>query len=304
MTQSISIKDINLDQSPKVRHEVNTSVVDEYAHRYEDGETLPPIHVFWVNGELKYLLADGAHRCFAKVQIGASEIEAEIHEGGYIEALAYALTANSKHGLPRSNADKRACIRLALKQWPEKSNLSLAQMCDVDDKTVGSVRSEMEAAKAIEPAPVRVSSSGRTVSATREERPEPEPAQEPVADIAPTDFSGTEIPVAVRKYWSRTEEIKDVMRNVGFVVSSLRQAQKDEDPMFAEVNISAAIGDLDKVIASLQCAIPYSVCTQCKGHPEVHKGGCRLCMGRGLISKFRYERLVPEELKKIKEGKK
>ena len=74
----------------------------------------------------------------------SSSFDANVIEGPYMEALRYALPANANHGVRRSNADKRKCIAQALKQWPEVANMQIARLADVDDKTVASVRSEME----------------------------------------------------------------------------------------------------------------------------------------------------------------
>ena len=72
--------------------------------------------------------------------------------------------------------------------------------------------------------------------------------------------------------------------------------------MFAEINFTAVISDIEKAYHALKCATPYAVCTMCSGHPDTQKNGCRLCFGRGLISKFRYDR-VPEEVRKLREKK-
>jgi len=90
------------------------------------------------------------------------------------------------------------------------------------------------------------------------------------------------------------------------VMNSLKHADRDKDLLFAEVNVSGVLSDLDKAKMQIGTALPHSVYTHCQGHPECQpKGECRLCLGRGLISKFRWDRLVPQEIKDmiLKRGK-
>lgn len=276
-------------------------IVDQYATNYREKRPMPPVVVFW-DGKT-YFLADGSHRCHAIAQIGRKAIEAEVRNGNYEEALQYALQANCAHGLQRSNADKRKCIAEALKQWPTYSNASLAKACDVDDHTVADVRKELEATKEVAPTPKRTSSSGRSVASEPVARiparkSEVEASANGHASTPVLDKNGTPIPQAVIQYWSRSDEVLVLLAAVTEVMNSLKQAEKEKDVMFAECNVTAALSDLDRVRTVIGCAVPFCVCTQCAGHPAAQpKGECRLCLGRGLISKFRWERLVPQEIR-------
>ena len=100
------------------------------------------------NGQI--YVYDGLHRGSAAKQIGAS-LWADIQLGIRLEAEWLALTANQKHGLRRSREDLRRIVRLALLH-PNGVNLSnneLARHCGVSDKTVGKIRSELEASSEI-----------------------------------------------------------------------------------------------------------------------------------------------------------
>ena len=95
-----------------------------------------------------------------------------------------------------------------------------------------------------------------------------------------------------------------MLDELGQFERKLKKAQSMEDLMFAEVNISAAMADIDKIYTNLRTAIPYAVCTQCQGQPKTQpKGECRLCIGRGVISKFRWDK-VPAEIRKMREMQK
>lgn len=115
------------------------------------------------------------------------------------------------------------------------------------------------------------------------------------------DATGWPIPVALTPLWKRGEDIDSILHYLSKLKSGLRAAQESQDMLWAEVNFSSVLSDLEKAWTSIQCAKPYAVCTQCQGHPEVQpKGQCPLCKGRGFISKFRWEILVPEEIKAMR----
>ena len=70
---------------------------------------------------------------------------------------------------------------------------------------------------------------------------------------------------------------------------ALGKAQDTRDPLFSEINFSAAIAHLDQAYALVQVAKPYAVCAFCQGL------GCKVCGQRGLLGKFRWDTAVPRE---------
>lgn len=301
MTKLLFLSDLNEKLSPVVRASMRPDIVDQYATNYREKRPMPPVVVFW-DGKT-YFLADGSHRCHAIAQIGRKAIEAEVRKGTYEEALQYALQANCAHGLQRSNADKRQCIAEALKQWPTYSNSSLAKACDVDDHTVADVRKELEATKEVAPTPKRTSSSGRSVASEPVARiptrkSEVEASANGHASTPVLDKNGTPIPTAVIQYWNRSDEGIALVAAITEVMNTLKQADKDKDMLYSECNLQGILLDLEKAKMGIGCVVPHCVCTQCAGHPEAQPNGqCRLCLGRGLLSRFRWDRLVPEEIK-------
>jgi hypothetical protein len=98
----------------QTRAQLNMDVVREYAEaEAERGAVFPPVTVF--SDGAKHWLADGFHRVAMARQQGKKKIAAEVREGGFAEALTYALAANAAHGLRRSNADKRNAVMVAYK---------------------------------------------------------------------------------------------------------------------------------------------------------------------------------------------
>jgi hypothetical protein len=304
MTKLIFIDEILFDASPKVRAKLNDDVIEDYADRYKAKEKMPPIEVF-IDKDKKMLIADGWHRCHAKSMLGVKGIDANIHQGGYKECLEFALTANSHHGLPRSYDDRRTCVKLALVQWPKLSNRELSRICDVSDHLVADLRGELEKSDIIAETPVRVTAKGtemkskqlRVLAVAEEPKVDNQPVKTAKVE-ALVDANGTEIPRSITKYWMRTSEIKELISIVTEAMKQLKEAEDTEDAMYQGINMSATLGDLDNARKSIALAIPYCVCPQCQGHPEIQpKKQCRLCGEKGFISKFIWDRAVPEETK-------
>lgn len=122
------------------------------------------------------------------------------------------------------------------------------------------------------------------------------------AETGAKDNVGRIIPNKIIPYWCRIGEVKQLLTTINGIRLTLKKAHDAEDKMYAEVS-NTVITDLERVHASMECAVPYAVCPQCQGHPDTQpKSDCRLCKGRGLISKFLWDRAVPAETKKMIEG--
>lgn len=300
----VFIQDINFRASPMVRSSIRDDVVQDYAELYKVRKRLPEIVLFYTKNK-EYLIGDGMHRAEAQRLLEKKTVQADVRNGEYDDALKFALLANEKHGLRRSREDKRQCIAEVLKRWPGMSNSSIAEMCAVDDHTVKAVRVELEEKMVIQNQPVITMSDGRERKAStehgKEDKAKVSEIREPSKTEEVKDGTGYIIPVKVRKYWERADEVKALLRQISDINSAFKQIQREEDIMYGEVNFSSCIANLDQVWHSLQTAIPYAVCTQCQGHPSTQpKGECRLCKKRGLISKFKWDTVVPAEVRKLR----
>jgi hypothetical protein len=117
---------------------LNESTVDEYAAEMTNGAKFPPVTVF--HDGSRFILADGFHRVLAARRAEFLDILADVKLGGKPEALRFALAANVKHGLPRTNADKRRSVELALAMWPDLSSREIARACAVSHTMVDEIR--------------------------------------------------------------------------------------------------------------------------------------------------------------------
>lgn len=116
------------------------------------------------------------------------------------------------------------------------------------------------------------------------------------------DKMGFPIPDEVIQFWDRSPEINELLTALSDVKTALRNAQDSDDPMYAEINFSTTIGDIEKARESIKRGLPYAVCTQCAGHPKAMSEtvACPLCRGRGLLSKYKWDHNVAEEWKTMR----
>ncbi len=92
-----------------------------------------------------FWLCDGFHRAEAANGAGLTEIAAIVKQGTRRDAVLYSVGANAKHGLRRTNADKRRAVMTLLEDsdWSHWSDREIARHCQVDHKTVGKLRATL-----------------------------------------------------------------------------------------------------------------------------------------------------------------
>ena len=132
---------IELDASIQCRAAIDTAVVNDYAERMAAGDNFPPIVVF--GSKTKCWIGDGWHRVFAVKELGIATIEGILRNGGRPDALRHALGANIVHGHRRSNADKRRCVEIALREFPKLSGRAIAKMCGVSAQFANAMQPEV-----------------------------------------------------------------------------------------------------------------------------------------------------------------
>jgi ElaB/YqjD/DUF883 family membrane-anchored ribosome-binding protein len=175
--QKIRLEKIKVDGDLQVRDKIIEDAVREYADVIRNGGKMPPVTVFF-DGKA-YHLADGWHRYFAHKQAAFPEIEADVREGTRRDAILFAVSANDKHGLRRTNADKRRAVLVLLEdfEWSEWNNTKIAEVCGVSATFVDKIRKEMNT---VAPTTRKVSRGGveyeMDVSKMgKKAKPEPEP---------------------------------------------------------------------------------------------------------------------------------
>lgn len=139
--RKLGLKAIRLNAGTQTRAHIDDATVAEYAEAMERGDRFPPVVVFQNNGD--FIMADGFHRFRAASRARLTHLYAEIRQGTRRDALKFALAANHKHGLRRTNADKRHAVRMALAEFGNLSDRLLAEMCCVSQPFVGNVRQQL-----------------------------------------------------------------------------------------------------------------------------------------------------------------
>lgn len=161
LTTDVLLEEILLDQSPRVRCEDNEDAIRDYRDAYLRHDRLPAPIVYDVAG-IGMLIADGRHRVMAAAEADLRSIGCVLRKGTAEECLACALGANSRHGLRRTNADKRMCAEKAVKQWPKHSDRQIADMVHVGADLVATVRGALVSKGLIEQETERLGLDGKT----------------------------------------------------------------------------------------------------------------------------------------------
>lgn len=177
----LAVDAVQLDTSIQCRAAIDTTLVSEYAERMAAGDTFPPIDVY--GAKAKCWIGDGWHRTLAALQCGAESTAANLHPGGRVEALKHALGANALHGHRRTNADKRRCVKIALREFPKLSSRAVAKMCGVSPGFVDCIRPSQVPTVGTSPEE-RTGQDGKQYPATREAA-EPQEPTAPLRKIGP-----------------------------------------------------------------------------------------------------------------------
>lgn len=143
MSTILPLSFIRCDGGTQPRQAIDEAVVSEYAERLTEGDTFPPVTVYYDGSA--YWLADGFHRVAGHDAAGLDQIACEVLQGTRRDAVLHSVGANSTHGLPRTNADKRRAVLVLLgdSEWSGWSDREIARRCKVDHKTVARLREEL-----------------------------------------------------------------------------------------------------------------------------------------------------------------
>jgi len=159
--QRVRVSEIIEDPAIQSRVKLNQGVVKEYAAAMNAGIQFPPIEVFNIRG--RFYVVDGFHRLQATRKVGFEDILVSIHEGTFRDAVVFSAGMNSEHGLQRTSADKRRAVINLLndEEWSRRSNVAIANACNVGERLVRSVRGKLSSPGAMMPQEVTVQRGGK-----------------------------------------------------------------------------------------------------------------------------------------------
>lgn len=122
----------------------------------------------------------------------------------------------------------------------------------------------------------------------------PPPSRRPGPQTGQVDETGHQIPDHLIPLWERREEVEDVLTLISQARVAVGAAQKVSDPLWAELNASSAMANLNATYDMIKGTKPHAVCPWCHGNLSDQ---CRACKGRGMIGSFAWGR-APKELQK------
>jgi hypothetical protein len=141
MATKILPRKIITDAGTQARAFLSKDTVSSYE---EILDKLPPIVIFY-DGD-GYYLADGFHRLQAWTnRTPNAPIPCDIKQGTQRDAIAYSLSANSTHGLPRTQDDRRRSVLRALAddEWQRLNDSQVANLCQVSPTLVKTIRQQL-----------------------------------------------------------------------------------------------------------------------------------------------------------------
>jgi len=291
-TQAISLDKIVTDAGTQMRVTLLESAVAEYAGLLSDVKQWPfdlPLTVF--HDGTDYYLADGFHRYMAAVRSERSSAPCSVITGSVRDAVKYALSANARHGLRRTNDDKRKAVQTALDddEWSELSSRAIAEICGVGKNLVESLRVDSTGLKGqLNP---RISKDGKKRPASQPKK-DMKPEKEAEPDCVPKTVAPAD-PFASQQDFAAT--IHAAATHVDKLIHTVREmAEQDGGVWLDTTTIEMQAKSLK---AEIRAAAFWIVCPACDGQ------GCKECRKHGWLAKSRKPFLTTAMVEKMEAAK-
>lgn len=300
--ETLSIDLIRIDGGSQARIKSSEETIEAYAELIDSSKgewPFGPLDVFHDGSD--YFLADGFHRTLAALRLNRASLPCRIHKGTAKDARIFGMTANDKHGLRMTRADKRACVEWLLDNGTKMTQVEIAEKAGVSHRTVKTVVAERKPAKGqIAPLPSETQgksseTSDKTASSDSQATeyspndwpdgpPDDVPFDAPEAPVKPEasimlDSLGKPIPTQLRP----ASELAIQLQSTGRELDKYRKAAKDfaEQPGGEWISVQ----DIDTGVRTLknhfQSAQFHCVCPRCNGK------GCERCDNTGWLPEHR-----------------
>ena len=303
---TIAIDKIRIDAGTQFRAAINQDRVTEYAELFDNSKEWPfdsACEVYFDGVE--YYLVDGFHRYHACKRVKRASLSCIVHSGTQRDAIKFALSANSRHGLHRSNEDKRKAVAFVLAdaEWSKLSSRAIADICGVSHGFVDNYRKEAGGYGSH-----LKGKDGKEYPASKPKAdPKPEPKPEDVWEGDP-DWTFEESGHGAAKVWEDVpdEPTKPEQADSPQALAAPIQAVATQlNGMLKELKRLADhtggewldLTDLETQINLLKHSIRQSVywidCMDCEGK------GCKTCRKLGWLSLDRKKYLTQEQKDKV-----
>jgi len=287
--KALAIDLIRTDGGTQFRASSNDAKVQEYAGMLTESKEWPfdsPCIVFHDGSE--YFLVDGFHRFHGARLAKRASINCDVRAGSIREAIQFALSANARHGLHRSNEDKRKAVGYALAdaEWNKLSSRAIADMCGVGRTFVESLRKEESTGHGGQSKPeTRTSKDGR-------QRPASKP--KPKAEVVETVYEDAEPPEPAPQATAATNSPQALVAPIQAVATRLDTLLKDlaklSDDVGGEWLDMTTIETQAKALKhTIRGGVFWVDCPECKGK------GCKSCKQHGWLSRDRKQFLTQHQ---------
>jgi hypothetical protein len=260
----VPVKDLLLSKTFQPRSGLDEETIEEYAEEIKSGD-FPCIEVVVVDD--KMYVVDGFHRVEAAREAKLKDIRAIVRKGSKHLAQWMAASSNRKHGLRRTNADKRRAVKMALQAAPDASLREIAEHCGVSHELVRLVKDPPAQDKPKAPRP---------------EKSGPE-------YVAPPTPQGEHDPKS-------KENARQVLVGLLGECETLRARFNSiaKTPAGTFLSMQTAMSEIDNLKSCIKSAMPHGLCIYCNGE------GCTNCKKLGWMS----ERMFATAPKSLKSGTK
>jgi hypothetical protein len=278
------------------------TAVSEYCGLLSDNKQWPfdsPLVVFYDGTD--YYLADGFHRYIAAKRAGRSSAPCQVINGSVRDAVKFALSANARHGLRRTNEDKRKAVTTALEdtEWRNLSSRAIGELCGVSHNFVETLRkpqvssddtcAKKQTAKH-ETTEKRLGKNGVSQSAKKT----PDKVKEP-AIVETYDESATDSDVPFAEQRAMAASIHGSATLLDKLVDTIRELSERSGGVWIDLaSVELAAKSLK---AEIRAAAFWTVCPACDGK------GCKECRRHGWLSKARKPFLTAEMAAKMEAAK-
>lgn len=224
--RAVALGAIRLDGGTQCRAALDMDHIEALVEAIDGGVSLPPLVVFHDGSD--FWLGDGFHRYHAMQRLERREAWAKVLSGTRSDAIRYALSANSTHGLRRTNADKRRAVEIALKEFPSLSSQELSRVCAVSHVFVEKVR-RVEQPEAAD----RVGRDGKVYPAPEKDEGEiaPSPVSYALAEksVAPVHVNdGQAARVAQLAADDRAAKMPEIVQRARWCIQQVRSIGRRE----------------------------------------------------------------------------
>lgn len=303
--KALSIDLLRIDGDTQSRVAINEDVVDDYAEIIceSSGEwPFPPLDVFHDGSE--YYVADGFHRFLAANRAGRASLQCNVRRGTARDARIFGMTANDRHGLRMSRADKRACVEWLLDSGGKLSHSEIARCAGVTARTVRAIVADRKESKPNTHTDAQRKISGeqtntdtdaqRKISAVEVSSGGNEPSWDEAATPTATesivlDAIDRPVPERFRQAHADQSAIQTEARKLDSILRNLKGfAEKDGGK---HLEVSALETSVKELKGRIFDACYWSECPKCEGG----QSACAFCHSAGWIPKSKSGKLSAKD---------